>query len=466
MRHLHLYIAIFIMSSCSSFIDVTPLSDNSVDNFYKTEQEMDQAVVAIYDGVQTLVRPAYLDLFAEITSDNTYNFATTPNGGANANFDNFNLATNNTYLNRFWTASYAAIQRSNIVLSRIDAVTIPDLKKNGRKGEALFLRSLVYFYLVQIWGDVPLVLDETKNPISHIDKGRDAKSKILDQILVDLKSAEEFLPVTYGSIDQGRVTKGAAQALLARVYLHMKDYPNVIDYTNKVISSSNYELDVEYETFFDTKKVSKENIFVINFKSGTNSEGYPFSNVNHDYDNTASYDLMNYFKDDPRLNFNVSPTAINTFYSKKLHNTAVNTDNTINVRIIVLRYADILLMKAEALNFTNYPNTEALTLVNKVRNRSGLSAVSFVDLSSKYLFHNKLMDERRIEFAFENLRWFDLVRTGMASQVMSVKNLGGQRENSASGLPYTFKDTFLLFPIPQTQIDASGGNLIQNPGYN
>lgn len=465
MKNIQLYIALFLFSSCSSFIDVTPLSDNSVDNFYKTEQEIDQAVVSIYDGVQTLVRPAYLDLFGEITSDNSYNFATTPNGGANANFDNFSLATNNTYLNRFWTASYAAIQRANIVLSRMEGVTIAEQKKNQRKGEALFLRSLVYFYLVQIWGDVPLVLDETKNPISHIEKTRDKKLEILNQIISDLKIAEDLLPASYTAIDQGRATKAASQALLARIYLHMKEYTKVVEYTDKVINSKLYTLDTQYETFFDTKKVSQENIFVINFKSGTNSEGYPFSNINHDYDNTASYDLMNYYKSDPRLNFNVAPTAINTFYSKKIHNTLVNSDNTINVRIIVLRYADILLMKAEALNNISYPNNDAIGLVNEVRKRSGLNDLTFTDLISKELFQLKLMDERRIEFAFENLRWFDLVRTGMASKVMSTKNFGGQRENSGSGLPYTFKDEFVLFPVPQAQIDASGGKLSQNLGY-
>lgn len=465
MKNIQLYIALFLFSSCSSFIDVTPLSDNSVENFYKTEQEIDQAVVAVYDGVQTLVRPAYLDLFGEITSDNSYNFATTPNGGANANFDNFNLATNNIYLNRFWTASYAAVQRANIVLSRMEGVTIPEEKKNQRKGEALFLRSLVYFYLVQIWGDVPLILDETKNPISHIEKVRDKKAEILTQIIADLKIAEALLPLSYAAADQGRATKGATQALLARIYLHTKEYTNVVEYADKVIHSNLYQLDTDYETFFDTRKVSQENIFVINFKSGTNSEGYPFSNVNHDYDNTASYDLMNYYKNDPRLNFNVAPTAINTFYSKKIHNTLVNNDNTINVRIIILRYADVLLMKAEALNNLSYPATDALQLMNTVRKRSGLNELMFTDLASKEQFQDKLMDERRIEFAFENLRWFDLVRTGMATQVMSVKNFGGQRENSASGLPYTFKDSFLLFPVPQAQIDASAGRLSQNLGY-
>lgn len=455
-----------LLASCSSFLDVTPLSDNSVENFYKTEREIDQAVVAIYDGVQTLVRPGYLDHFGEVVSDNSYNFATTPNGGAYADFDNFNLQTNNNFINRFWEAAYNGVQRANVVLNRIEGVEIEATKKNILKGEALFLRALTYSYLTQIWGDVPLVLDETKNPMDHIGRVRDSRAAVTEQIIQDLTAAVGFLPESYSAVDEGRVTKGAAHALLARLYLIEKDYAKVIQHADHVIGSGQYRLDDSYENFFNPNAGSAENIFYISFKSGTNSEGFPYQNINHDYNNTASYDLRATYKDDPRLAMNVAPTNIGTFYSKKIHNEEVNNDNTIDVRIVVIRYADVLLMKAEALNQQSFPNAEALKLLNAVRDRADMKLYSSADVASSQDFQTKLMAERRIEFAFENLRWFDLIRTGTAVDVMSNKGKGGQNENSASALPYTFDKAYLLFPIPQAQIDASANSLTQNPGYN
>lgn len=466
MKYLFPFLLILTLASCKSYIDLKPLSENSVDNFYKTESDINQGVVATYDGIQTLMRPGYLDHFGEVRSDNSYNFATTPVGGAYADFDNFNLTSANTYLNNFWHSSYTAIQRANIVLNRIDAINMDENLKRIRKGEVKFLRALAYFYLVQIWGDVPLVADETKDPMSFIGQQRTPAQQIYNQIITDLGEAAEMLPQTYSATEEGRVTKSAADALLARVYLVRKDFPKVLEYTNKVISAAKHTLDKDYSNIFRYSGKSDEVIFKISFKSGTNSEGFPYLNVNHDYNNTASRDLMESYKNDPRLAANVKESGIKTYYSTKIHNENVGADNTIDIKIVVLRYADILLMKAEALNETGFPNSEALNLLNQVRTRfTANQPIVQSQLSSKKDWQNVLMHERRIEFAFENLRWFDLVRTDLAKEVMTEKRFGGDRTNSASALPYTFADRDLLFPVPQVQIDASGGSLAQNPGY-
>lgn len=466
MKYIIPLLLVLSLSSCKKYIELKPLSENSVDNFYKSESDINQAVVATYDGVQTLMRPAHLDHFGEVRSDNSYNFATTPGGGVNADFDNFNLTSANTNLNRYWTASYSAIQRANIVLSRIDAINMDETVKRTRKGEVKFLRALTYFYLVQIWGDVPLVIEETKDPMSFIGQGRTPAEQVYNQLILDLNEAAEMLPASYNTANDGRVTQSAAHALLARVYLVRKDYPKVLEFANKVITTGLYALDTDYRNIFKYNGNTKEVIFKISFKSGTNSEGFPFLNVNHDYDNTASKDLMETYKNDPRLAANVTESGIKTFYSNKIHNTTVGADNTLDIRIVVLRYADILLMKAEALNETAFPSTEALTLLNQVRTRfAANTARSQADVNTKASWQTALMDERRIEFAFENLRWFDLLRTGLAKTVMTLKSGGGANNNSASALPYTFADRDLLFPVPQAQIDASGGSLAQNPGY-
>ncbi|GEO03564.1 membrane protein [Adhaeribacter aerolatus] len=466
MRYLFYIALFFAIISCESYIDLKPLAENSVDNFYNTASDMEQAVMATYDGLQTSMRPGYLDHFAEVRSDNTYNFATTPAGGAYADFDNFNLTSANDRLNVFWHNSYLTIQRANIVLNRIDDISMDATVKEARKGEVKFIRALTYFYLVQIWGDVPLVIEETKDPIASINHTRAPVTEVYNQIITDLTEAAEALPITVNAANDGRVTKGAALGLLARVYLVRKDYQKVVEYTDQVINSNQYALDGDYAGIFDYAKKSNEVIFKVVFKSGTNSEGYPFLNVNHDYNNTAARDFMETFKNDSRLDANVDTTNIKTYSSPKVHNTNVNNDNTIDIRMVVLRYADILLMKAEALNELSYPSQTALDLLNQVHTRVKPNpALNMADLTTKDQFLEAILKERRIEFAFENLRWFDLVRTGKALEVMTAKNGGGDKPNAASALPYTFSQNDLLFPIPQVQIDASSGNLKQNPGY-
>ncbi|QNF32279.1 RagB/SusD family nutrient uptake outer membrane protein [Adhaeribacter swui] len=462
-----LYITLFFaLVSCESYIDLKPLAENSVDNFYNTASDMEQAVIATYDGLQTSMRPGYLDHFAEVRSDNTYDFATTPAGGAYADFDNFNLTSANDRLNVFWHNSYLTIQRANIVLNRIDAITMDETIKAQRKGEVKFIRALTYFYLAQIWGDVPLVVEETTDPISFINQTRTPVAEIYNQILKDLTEAVDVLPVTVDNANDGRVTQGAALGLLARVNLVRKDYSKVIEYTDRVINLGVYSLDANYAGIFNYATKSNEVIFKVVFKSGTNSEGYPYLNVNHDYNNTASRDFMETYKDDPRLDAIVDTTNIKTYNSPKVHNENVNTDNTIDIKTTVIRYSDILLMKAEALNELQYPSQEALDLLNQVHTRAQPNpAFDMASFTSKDAFLNGVLNERRIEFAFENLRWFDLVRTGKALEVMSAKNTGGDKPNSASALPFTISERDLLFPVPQVQIDASSGNLTQNPGY-
>jgi len=466
MKYLIYITLLSALFSCESYIDLKPLAENSVDNFYNTASDLEQAVIATYDGLQTSVRPGYLDHFAEVRSDNTYNFATTPAGGAYADFDNFNLTSANDRLNVFWHNSYLTIQRANIVLNRIDAITMDETIKESRKGEVKFIRALTYFYLVQIWGDVPLVVEETTDPISFIGQTRTPAAEVYNQIITDLTEAAGELPATVNTANDGRVTQGAALGLLARVYLVRKDYQKVIEYTNQVINSGLYSLDADYAGIYDYAKKSNEVIFKVFFKSGTNSEGFPYLNVNHDYNNTAARDFMETFKNDPRLDAIVDTSNIGTYYGNKVHNENVSTDNTIDIKTVILRYADILLMKAEALNELQYPSQEALDLLNQVHTRAKPNlAFNLADFTSKNQFLEAILKERRIEFAFENLRWFDLVRTGKALEVMSAKNTGGGRPNAASALPYTISESDLLFPIPQVQIDASSGNLKQNPGY-
>ena len=465
MKYLLYIFFLATLLACESTIDLKPLSQNSADNFYTTASDMEQAVTATYDGVQDLMRPGYLDHFAEVRSDNSYNFATTPAGGAYADFDNFNLNASNARLNNFWHSAYLGIQRANIVLNRIDAITMDPEVKEVRKGEVKFLRALTYFYLVQIWGDVPLVVEETEDPMESINQERTPVAEVYNQIISDLSEASDMLPATVDEADDGRATQGAALALLARVSLVQADYPKVIEYADAVITSGEYALDADYAGIFDYFTESNEVIFKVLFKSGTNAEGFPYLNVNHDYNNTASRDFMVTFSEDPRLDAIVDTSNIGTYYSNKLHNEQVNSDNTIDIKLVVLRYADILLMKAEALNAQNYPSAEALALLNQVRGRVNAPEFAMADFGSQDAFLEAILTERRVEFAFENLRWFDLVRTGKVVDVMTEKSVGGDKVNSASALPYTFHESQILFPVPQEQIDASGGNLTQNTGY-
>jgi len=461
-------IALITLSACSEdFIDLAPLSEPNANNFYKTAEDINQAVIAAYDILQDgdLYGGNGFDHFMEVRSDNTYNDNTTQSGGAQAAFDNFNLDPTNARLNGAWGSCYRGIQRCNIVLARIDAIDMDATSRAIRTGEVQFIRALLYFNMVRIWGDVPLILDEVENPFDAFDHVRNTTDEVYAQIIRDLQSAITNLPTSYDADNLGRATRGAAQTLLGKVYLTRQQYQEAVNVLEEVINSGIYQLLDDFAAVFDVNNENNaESIFEVQFQSETFGEGNgstpPFDPS--DANNRPSPDILQLFVDnnDPRLNPSVDTSSSGLPFSAKRLDIR-GGDGTFGYNTMVLRYADVLLMAAEALNELGYNNGNAFDYLNQVRTRAGVPTYTTSDLPNQESFREAIAKERRLELAFENHRWFDLLRTGKALEVMQKHTSGV----TASALPFSIAAFQLLYPIPQAQIDASGGKLTQNTGY-
>jgi len=457
-------VTIILGNSCEkSFIELSPISSISADKFYKSQADIENAIIAVYDAFQGLQGTTYENQLSEVRSDNTIEYFTTVSGGTYADFDNFSVLPSNSVINNYWTQSYRGIQRANVILNRLKDIEIDD---PSLEGQVKFLRALFYFNLVRYFGGVPLVLEEITDPTVAFTHTRATEEEVYDQIIIDLSDAITCLPETIAAGEFGKVSKWAAEGILARVYLTLKDYSSAKLLLEDIVNSQKYSLLPSFEDVFKySASGNSEIIFAVLYKSGTNSEGYPYQNVNHDFHNSASPNFMYTFADDPRLDATIDTSTVGIYYSPKIVNLIMGSDNTADLNIIILRMADIRLMLAEVLNETGGPMDQILTHLNAVHERAGLVEYTETDLPDNEAIRLAIENERRIEFAFENLRWHDLVRTGRAVEVLSAANTGGSNHSAGSMLPYTMKALFLKYPIPQNQIDASAGSLVQTEGY-
>jgi starch-binding outer membrane protein, SusD/RagB family len=452
-------LSLLTLAGCNTekFLDLKPESSLVEENYFRTTGEVETGVINLYDALQKTVQSEIQ--LSELRSDNI-----SPNllEGEWAAIDNFNETSSNDFVNTFWVTSYAAIARANIVLKYLNNVTDPT-KKERFEGEAKFVRALMLFNLVRLYGDVPLPLapvgpDET-NAFRRV-----STADVYKQILTDLKTAEASLPVAWEAAYLGRATKGAAQALMGKVYLAQKDYASAKTALETVINGKAYQLQSKYsDVFSPSNEMNKEIIFAIRFKSTSNGEGQSFSyNFSKDGATRGLKPLVDmlalYTKDDAqRLAVSVSGSGTTAFVGK--FPDAANTGSRLDAGNdwIVLRYADVLLMYAEVLNQLSGPEA-ALSHLNAIRTRAGVPALAATDLS-KSTMQQALELERRVELAFENHRWYDLLRWGNAITAMNA-------HFKAIGRNITVEPFRVLFPIPQRDIDLSKGVTTQNPGHN
>jgi starch-binding outer membrane protein, SusD/RagB family len=481
-----LFMAFFAIavSSCSKFLDLKPVSDGiAVENqssdsvYYKSANEAEAALAGVYAGF----RNEYfeLDYFVngDAQSDDTYAGADNP---ANFQIDEYTIDATNSNVSRDWAYLYSIIGQANTVINNVNAVTDPDLtaeRKNQIISEASFMRAFMYFQLVQLWGDVPLQLTEIKTMSAELlpelypimFPARNPMSEVYTQIIKDLEIALPNVPAT--AINKNYVTKGAVNALLAKVYATQEphDWNKVLQYCNDVIAGP-YSLLPDYDQLWDNAhENSAESIFEINYE-GTSSSGNWGAGMFMGFDwkkfNIPSNDLVDAFdaeNDNIRKASSITfldvtgkwsdqnwPQTNYPFINKYRIYTSPSPQN-----YIFLRLADILLLKAEALNETG-DLAGAATLVNQIRSRVSLPVTNSSDQASMRLAIEK---ERRLELAFEGIRWFDLKRTGRAIDVInSVTNFGNMTKT------YQLDQNRLLWPIPQAELDKNT-KLVQNPGY-
>lgn len=459
-----------LLSACEEELFIEPPSDLSLTNFFQNENDVELAVVGAYDALQSNGQYAVnFKFFMEIRSDNSYVEDLSRSGGQRGEFDIFTLNPANAFVNETWVSCYQGIQRCNVILNRIDEVDMKEDLKNTRKGEVLFIRALTYFNVVRIWGDAPLVLSETDDAFEAFDHTRDGSEEIYAQIIEDLNLALSLLPQTN---EAGRVTHGAAQALIGKVYLTLKRYNEAETALKSVIDAGNYRLLDNYQDIFGAENENnEESIFEIQFESGGIGEGSLLATdhapinanelvgpgVNTVGDNLPTPELYELYRENDTRKASIGQLDDGRLYSRKyIDSLAVSNDAGINV--MVLRYADVLLMYAEVLNETGQIST-ALTYLNLVRDRAGVELYESSELASQEAMRQAIADERQLELSMENHRWFDLVRTGKAIEVLN------QHEYPNGNISFTVTEDKLLFPIPLTQIDASSGSLTQNPGF-
>lgn len=472
------FITIFValgLTSCKDFLSLSPEYQINEVNYYQSESDYETALVGIYDKLQQLHYINFLYPAEQITDNTTINSYTWTTEAAE--FDDAGVTSANAIVNSIWTSCFTAIAYSNNILARIDDISITEAKRNQFKGEALFIRAYCYFNLVRLYGEIPIVNVAFRSPneISSFDMTRQPVSNVYAQIEDDLKQASTLLNGI--SLAKTRASKGAAKTLLGKVYLTEGQYANAAVILKEVIDMNTYSLVSNYKSMFDgTKEESGESIFEIGYLSGNLGEGNYFSsmytpglfnmaifpnNMNGQGYMCPTNDLFNaYEKGDLRKAASMVDSVKlttgkyeHTLCGLKFVDFSTGTSGDGGINFTVLRYADVLLMYAEALNL-NGQTTTALPYLNMVRTRAGLSSLAGL---SKDEFTLAMEKERRVEFFGEGHRWFDLLRTGRAKTVLNAYF-------ASAGTSYTIDDHELLMPIPDHEIQISP-ELKQNPGY-
>ena len=460
-----------VLSSCSDeFLEVESQENVAIEDQETIEAE--KFVNGTY-GMFTEWDFAFSWLgVTEMISDNAdKGSSASDSGGDKRDLDQLVHNSTTGSIEAMWTRFYKTIGRASISIDYTEsAKNLDDATKSRFIGEAKFLRALSYFYLVRMFGDVTIqdINDESANSI------RKPKAEVYAYIEADLLDAIEKLPLknAYQAKDLGRATKGAAQALLAKVYLYQGKNQQAYDMASTVINSGQYDLEADYATTWRKETENgKESLFEIQGRGdavahgiqqysetqgarGTSGWGWGF--------NTPSQNLLDAFnaegdaiRRDATIIYRkkkmydgrqVSTAVENPMYNEKAYSSANAGSGDGDKNIRVIRFSEVLLIQAEA---ANEIGQNALTPLNRVRARVKLAPVSGL---SKDQLRLKIWNERRLELAFEHDRWFDLVRTGQARAMMAADGkvfVTGKHE---------------LFPIPNAQLIQTP-SMTQNPGW-
>lgn len=455
-RYILLAVVTTLTWSCSDdFITLESISEATAEGFYRTGDDFNNAVVACYDALQSnnqygLAFDRLLGLRADDAVDDNASASSRA-----SDIDKFVASASNTFIESAWKGTYIGISRCNIVISRIDAIDMDASLKKQLKAEAQFVRALIYFNAVRIWGDVPLItaeqsVQQTNQQIQDKTLIRNSVADVYAAIIQDLMFAELNLPASNGV----RATSGAAKSLLGKVYLTQGKYPEAAAKLNEVIGD--YQLLPNFADVFDVgNKNNAEIVFAVSYDKGVDGEGHApwFSNAN--FVIVPNSLLSAYNPNDSRLPLvQTSPGTTGLIPGKFFD---LEFQGQVGNDFPVLRYSDVLLMRAEALNEVAYDsdvNGDAFTLLNQVRTRATLTPYTNTDLTNQQEFREAILLERKFELALEFDRWFDLVRTGTAISEMAKV-----------GQTISAKD--LLFPIPQSEMEIvnNPSGFPQNPGY-
>ena len=473
-----------LMASCKKdFLDVPPQAQQPETAFWESAEDAGKAVNAIYAKLRSWDNVAFNAIVIESTGADEADKGSTPTDATFFNlFDNFTVTSTQGSLQGFWNGQYQNIKLANQAIDSIPTITMDENLKSRYIAEAKFIRAYSYFRLVRAYGRVPLRLHEPKDA-SEYNLPQSESTEVYAQIEKDLAEAAAVLPPSYGATDKGRATKGAALGMHAKVAMYQKKWDQVLALTNQVMGLG-YDLFPNFEKGFRTENENNiESVFEIQSEllvgnaaasnsqysqvqgvAGVTGGGWGF--------NSPSQALASAFEPgDPRRDAtiifrgettpqgDVIPNSVpNERYNQKsyvpfsMRVSGYNEGAQQNIRVI--RFADVLLMNAEAANELGNP-AQAKSSLNRVRARArggNPNILPDVTTNDKTELRNAVWHERQVELAMENDRYFDVIRQGRAPQIFGPK---GWKANKNE-----------VWPIPATEIDLSGGKLTQNPGYN
>ncbi len=502
---------ILLLAGCDDFLDLKPLDQEVSTNFYQTQDHAMQALVAVYDVLTYQSTPgvawAPFITVSDILSDDAYAGGSDANDGMQQQeMNTFNIPPTNSIVHSIWIKNYIGIYRANQFLEVIDDIDALDSFKERTIAEAKFLRAYFYFEQVRFFENIPLLTSTIKGP-SGYQQEQNTPEAVYDQIALDLVEAITDLPESVPSAEAGRITRWAAQALLARVYLFYNgvyganlnangtvvDQAFVLDELEYLIEYSDHDLFPDYELNFRLAgEFGMESVFEISY--GDTPPWWDWGYIRGGHGNLSaqmqgprvtgsrnwnrgwsfapvSHKLAEDLADDPRFEYTilleeeldgnlVKGYQHTGYFSKKYSSDAEHwgsdgqfeLNRTCNHRVI--RFSDVLLMAAEL------GSDNAQTYLDRVRMRVGLTSVP---ATAENIFR-----ERRLELSLEGIRYYDVIRRGLnyANQELTHSVRGPNYEGDQEIFSVTFDPAIKGFlPIPQTEIDLSAGAFNQNEGY-
>ena len=479
---------VFFVSCSSDFLDRKPRGQLTYDTFFENEEHALQAVNAIYNIFRSWEFTGLPYLGAtDIISDDADKGSTENDALYLAEVDQFQSNATNSVYSSMWTGHYQAIFRANLAIENIPNIDMDEQLKSRLLAEAKFLRAFVYFRLVQWYGDIPLIT-KILTEDEYFTQSRTSKALVYDQLEKDLKEAIDVLPERskYAAEDLGRATKGAARGVLAKVYMVKMDYAKALEQCEAIINSNEYSLMPSYADIFSAKgEQGPESVFEISAVAiqaavaGPGASPYNMvqgvrgiPNLGWGFNRPSDNLVAAYEPGDPRRQATViyvgeilpdgstkvedNPDILNERYNQKAwvpKHAGLQDNGPGNIRL--LRYADVLLLAAEAYNELGN-SAAALPLLNQIRKRArGTNNFILTDVTTtdQSVLRDRIRRERRVELAMEQHRWFDLMRWGIAGETMKAvgKNFVDNKHE--------------LFPVPQTELDLSDGVLQQNSGW-
>ena len=461
--------------SCKkSILELYPLTSGNVKDFYKTATDFQYAVTALYGTLRAEGIVNEFE-FGDLPTDDTYTAVGRSIQG-DPDYDNLTVLPSTsaatTILSNRWNNCYVGINRANLIINQIDAAGIDAALQKQYKGEAKFFRAFFYFTLVRTFGDVPLISQVIETVSQSYDYGRESKEKVYALIEQDLKDAIEILPATYTTANLGRVSSVSAKAMLGRVLLFENKFAEAAPILKSAIDApSTYGLlTTGYASVFaNNNGGNKEILFAFQYSAAVLQQQSGITNI-FSQTNFPTPDIYAAFEaGDLRRDISIQGSPGTSGVVKKFIDNV--TGQLGGVDFPVLRFADVILMYAECLNEAG-DVTGALPYINQIRARAFGSntrnyqntnpAIANTYVSGQVDLRSKILLERRLEFCFEGLRFWDLVRTNRfdilnayfaASKIM------------VNGKNLQIMEYQKLFPVPQSILDVNPAKYTQNPGY-